>query len=133
MEYDKKDSYEIRKIIMDTLIEIRQKISLEYELKIESDKEFGENIILTLPGETTNIKNIDKEEGGNFDKTGARIVFHQIYSNGTEVSYQMSHIPGLADEPKTELKDLAPRAQVDREYIMAKVLAFLEQVVASEK
>lgn len=132
MEYDKRDSYEIRKIIMETLIEIRQKISLDFDIKIESDKEFGENIILTLPGETTTIKNLDKEEG-NFEKAGARIVFHQIYSNGTEVSYQMSHIPGLADEPKTELKDMAPRQQINREYIMAKVLAFLEQVVASEK
>lgn len=133
MEYDKRDSYEIRKIIIDTLVEIRRKIALDFSIKIESDMEFGENIILTLPGETTSIKKLDQEEEGNFEKAGARIVFHQIFSNGSEVSYQMSHIPGLADEPETELKDLVSRDKIDREYIMAKVLAFLEQVVESEK
>lgn len=133
MKYDKKDSYEIRKIIIDTLMEIRKNISLDFDIKINTDSIYGENIILTLPMEVTQIKKLEDENGGNYEKAGARIVFHQIYSNGSEVSYQMSHIPGLADEPKTELKDQAPRETVDREYIMAKVLAFLEEVIASEK
>lgn len=133
MKYDQKDSYEIRKIIIDTLVEIRKKISLDYDIKINTDSRYGENIILSLPGEDTDIKKLEGEIGENYTRSGARIVFHQIYSNGSEVSYQMSHIPGLSDEPKTELKDLAPRNQVTREYIMEKVLAFLEEVVAAEK
>ncbi len=133
MEIDKRDSYEIRKIIMNTLLEIKDKVSLDFDIKIEADSQFGENIILTLAPEATDIKRVDGDPGQNFEKLGARIVFHQIYSNGSEVSYQMSYIPGLADQPKTELKDLVPRQTVDRQYIMAKVLAFLEEVSESEK
>src|SRR5690606_21819319 len=107
MKYDEKDSYEIRKIIIDTLVEIRKNISLDFDIKINTDSRYGENIILTLPPEETTIKKLEQENGGNYEKAGARIVFHQIYSNGSEVSYQMSHIPGLSDEPKTELKDMA--------------------------
>jgi len=133
MKYDKKDSFEIRKIIIDTLVEIRKKSSLNFDININTEGRYGESIILSLPPEETKIKNLEGEKGENFTKVGARIVFHQIYSNGSEVSYQMSHIPGLSDEPRTELKDLAPREKVNREYIMAKVLAFLEEVVATEK
>lgn len=133
MKIDKRDSNEIRKIIMDTLLEIKNKISLKFDIKIENDSHFGENIILTLAPEITDIKKIDGEPGENFEKAGARIVFHQIYSNGSEVSYQMSYIPGLADKPKTEIKDMVPRQTVDRQYIMEKVLAFLEEVSEAEK
>lgn len=133
MEYDKRDSYEIRKIIIETLMEIKKKIALNFEIKIEADSRFGENIILTLAPETTDIKKIDGISGENYEKKGARIVFHQIYSNGSEVSYQMSYIPGLADKPKMELKDKVPRQTINRQYIMEKVLAFLEEVSISEK
>lgn len=133
MGYDKKDSFEIRKIIIDTLVEIRKKIALEFDIKINCDDSYGENIILSLPPEETEIKKLESEKDEHYEKVGARIVFHQIYSNGSEVSYQMSHIPGLSDEPGTVLKDLVPRKKVNREYIMKKVLAFLEEVVASEK
>ncbi len=133
MKIDKRDSEEIRKIIMETLIEIKHKVSLDFEIKIKADDRFGENIILSLAPETTDIKNVEGNHGENFVKTGARIVFHQIYSNGSEVFYQMSYIPGLADKPKTELKDMVPRQKVDRQYIMEKVLAFLEKISASER
>lgn len=133
MKIDERDSIEIRKIIMETLIEIKDKVSLDFEIKIEKDDRFGENIILTLAPETTDIKKVDGAPGEKFEKSGARIVFHQIYSNGSEVSYQMSYIPGLADKPKTELKDMVPRQKVDRQYIMEKVLAFLEEVRESEQ
>ncbi len=133
MEIDKQDSYIIRQIIMKTLIEIRNKVSLEFEIKIEADDRYGENIILTLDPETTDIRKINGEPGERYEKKGARIIFHQIYSNGSEVSYRMAYIPGLADIPKTELKDLVPREKVSRQYIMEKVLAFLEAVSDSEK
>ena len=133
MEIDKRDSSEIRKIIMETLIEIKKKISLDFEIKLEADSKYGENIILILAPETTDIKKVDGEPGEKFEKKGARIVFHQIYSNGSEVSYQMSYIPGLADKPKTVLKDKVPRPTINRQYIMEKVLAFLEEVSLSEK
>lgn len=133
MKIDKRDSDEIRKIIMDTLIEIKNNVSLAFDITIETDSQYGENIILTLAPETTNIKKVDGEPGEKFEKVGARIVFHQIYSNGSEVSYQMSYIPGLADKPKTVLKDKVPRPTINRQYIMEKVLAFLEEVSHSEK
>ena len=133
MNIDKRDSKEIRKLIMETLLEIKKKISLDFEITLEADSHYGENIILTLAPETTDIKKVDGGPGENFEKTGARIIFHQIYSNGSEVSYQMSYIPGLADKPKTELKDTVPRKTVDRQYIMEKVLAFLEEVSEAEK
>lgn len=133
MKIDKRDSDEIRKIIMDTLIEIKNNVSLAFDITIETDSQYGENIILTLAPETTNIKKVDGEPGEKFEKVGARIVFHQIYSNGSEVSYQMSYIPGLADKPKTVLKDKVPRPTINRQYIMEKVLAFLEEVSRSEK
>ena len=131
-EIDKRDSSEIRKIIMDTLLEIRKNVPLNFDIKIETDSRFGENIILTMAPEITDIKKLDGEPGEKFEKAGARIVFHQIYSNGSEVSYQMSYIQGLEDKPKTELKDTVPRKTVDRQYVMKKVMAFLEEVKASE-
>ena len=133
MEIDKRDSYEIRKIIMETLKEIKNKISLKFDIKLEADSQYGENIILTLAPEPTGIKKVEGKPGENFEKKGARIVFHQIYSNGSEVSYQMSYIPGLADKPKTILRDKVPRPTINRQYIMEKVLAFLEEVSLSEK
>ncbi|HSP40834.1 MAG TPA: hypothetical protein VLN46_05325 [Gillisia sp.] len=132
MKIDKRDSAEIRKIIMETLVEIKNKVSLDFDIKIEADSRFGENIILTLAPEPTEIDKIDGNPDEKFEKAGARIVFHQIFSNGSEVSYQMSYIPGLADEPKTELKDMVPRQTINRQYIMEKVLAFLEEVSESE-
>lgn len=45
----------------------------------------------------------------------------------------MSHIEGLSETPKTELKDKAPREKITRKYIMEKVLSFLEEVVQYEK
>ena len=133
MKIDKRDSDEIRKIIMETLIEIKNKVSLVFDIKIEADSRYGENIILTMAPETTNIKQLDGVPGEKFEKVGARIVFHQIYSNGSEVSYRMSYIPGLADKPKTVLKDKVPRPTINRQYIMEKVLAFLEEVRHSEE
>lgn len=132
MKIDKRDSYEIRKIIMDTLLEIKMRISLEFDIKIENDSQMGENIILTLAPEA-NIKKVNGEQGENFEKNGARIIFHQIYSNGSEVSYQMSYIPGLADTPQTEIKDMVPRETIDRQYIMEKVLGFLKEVRLAEE
>ena len=133
MEIDKRDSYEIRKLIIETLKEIKNNVPLIFDIKIEADDRYGENIILTLAPEPTSIKKLDGEPGEKFEKLGARIVFHQIYSNGSEVSYQMSYIPGLSDKPKTELKDKVPRPTISRQYIMEKVLAFLEEVERSEK
>ena len=132
MEIDKRDSYEIRKIILETLKEIKNNISLKFDIKLEADSQYGENIILTLAPEPTDIKKLEGEPGENFEKKGARIVFHQIYSDGSEVSYQMSYIPGLADKPKTILRDKVPRPTINRQYIMEKVLAFLEEVILSE-
>ena len=45
----------------------------------------------------------------------------------------MSHIEGHTEEPKMELQDHVPRKDIDREYIMQKVLSFLEDVVKDKK
>lgn len=136
MNYDERDSAEIRKLILSTLREIKEKISLDFDIEIESNTQYGEDIILRLPSEASSINKIG-EKGGDtnqaYQKKGAKIVFNQIYSNGSEVSYRMSHIEGLTDEAKTELKDKVPRVFITREYIMEKVLAFLQEVVEFEK
>lgn len=134
MDYDKRDSEEIRKLILDTLYEIRNNISLDFDIEVVPNTKFGEDIIMRLPPESTGIENIESEkEGATYQKKGAKIVFNQIYSNGSEVSYRMSHIEGLTDEPKTELKDKAPREYITRKYIMERVLAFLQEVLEFEK
>lgn len=133
-DYDERDSEEIRKLILDTLHEIKDNISLEFDIQLVPNTEFGEDIIMRLPPESTNIENFEsKKPGETYEKQGAKIVFNQIYSNGSEVSYRMSHIEGLTDKPKKELKDKAPREHISRKYIMEKVLAFLQEVVEFEK
>lgn len=133
-DYDERDSEEIRKLILDTLHEIRDNISIDFDIEVIQNTEFGEDIVMRLHPESTGIQNFESEkEGATFQKKGAKIVFNQIYSNGSEVSYRMSHIEGLTDKPKTELKDKAPREHISRKYIMEKVLAFLQEVVKFEK
>ncbi len=41
----------------------------------------------------------------NYVRSGAKVIFYQIYNNGSQVSYTMSHIEGLTETPKTELRD----------------------------
>lgn len=133
-DYDERDSEEIRKLILSTLYEIREKISIDFEIEAEPNTEFGENIIMRLPPQSSGISKPGTEENlDTYTRSGAKIVFNQIYSNGSEVSYRMSHIEGLSDEAKTELQDKAPREKISREYIMEKVLAFLQDVVEFEK
>lgn len=133
-DYDERDSEEIRKLILSTLHEIRDEISIDFDIEIEPNTEFGENIIMRLPPESSGIsKPGSKEKGQTYTRSGAKIVFNQIYSNGSEVSYKMSHIEGLSDEAKKELQDKTPREKVTRQYIMEKVLAFLQEVVEFEK
>lgn len=136
MNYDERDSAEIRKLIISTLKEIQEKISIDFDIEIEPNTEYGEDIILRLPSEASGIDKVG-EKGGDkkqaYQKKGAKIVFNQIYSDGSEVSYRMSHIEGLTNKQKTELKDKVPRDSITREYIMEKVLAFLQEVVEFEK
>lgn len=134
MHYDKRDSEEIRKLILDTLHEIRENISLDFDIEVVPNTKFGEDIIMKLHPESTGIENIGSDRAGEtYKRQGAKIVFNQIYSNGSEVSYRMSHIEGLTEEPKAELKDKTPREHISRKYIMEKVLAFLQEVVEFEK
>lgn len=133
-DFDERDSEEIRKLILDTLHEIKDNISLDFDIEVVPNTKFGEDIIMRLPPESTGIENINsKKAGETYERKGAKIVFNQIFSNGSEVSYRMSHIEGLTDEPKKELKDKAPREHISRKYIMEKVLAFLQEVVEFEK
>lgn len=134
MDYDERDSKEIRKLILDTLHEIRDNISLNFDIEVVPNTEFGEDIIMRLHPESTGIENLGSDKAGEtYKRKGAKIVFNQIYSNGSEVSYRMSHIEGLTDKPKAELKDKAPREHISRKYIMEKVIAFLQEVVEFER
>lgn len=136
MNYDERDSAEIRKLILSTLKDIRNNISIDFDIEIEPNTEYGEDIILRLPSEASGINKVG-EKGGDtkqtYQKKGAKIVFNQIYSDGSEVSYRMSHIEGLTDKQRTELKEKVPRDSITREYIMEKVFAFLQEVVEYEK
>lgn len=134
MDYDELDSMEIRKLILSTLHEIRESIPLKFDIDVVPNTKYGEDIILRLPPESTGIEKVESnKEGETYKKSGAKIVFHQIYSNGSEVSYRMSHIEGLTDQAKTELKEKTPREQITRNYIKEKVLDFLQEVVKFER
>lgn len=133
-DYDERDSEEIRKLILSTLHDIRDKISIDFDIEVVPNTEYGEDIIMRLPPESSGISKPGSEGNGEtYTRSGAQIVFNQIYSNGSEVSYRMSHVEGLSDEAKKELQDKAPREHIDRQYIMEKVLAFLQDVVEFEK
>lgn len=133
IDYDERDSEEIRNLILNTLYEIQEMITVDFDIEVKSNTEFGEDIILKLPPESSGIERTGMNEGGTYNRSGAKIIFNQIYSNGSEVSYRMSHIEELSDVPKKELKDKAPREHISRKYIMEKVLDFLQEVVEFER
>lgn len=133
MERHERDSAEIRKIILAALNDVKKIVTIDLEIEIEPNTEYGENIILKIPPESSGISKLGGKEGETYNREGAKIVFNQIYSNGSEVSFRMSHVEGLTEAPKTELKDKTPRQQISREYIIEKVLAFLEEVVDYER
>lgn len=133
-DYDERDSEEIRNLILSTLHDIRDMISLDFDIEVKPNTEYGEDIIMRLPSESSGIsKPGSKENGETYTRSGAQIVFNQIYSNGSEVSYKMSHIEGLSEEAKKELQEKSPREQITRQYIMNKVITFLQDVVDFEK
>lgn len=135
MKIDERDSREIRKLILDVLEDVKRITKIDFKIELESNTKFGEDIVLRLPEQTSGISKMDPADGKdtNYVRSGAKIIFNQIYSNGTEVSYRMSHIEGLTESPKIELKDKVPREKINRKYIMEKVLAFLEEAVKYEK
>lgn len=135
IKIDERDSQKIRKLILEALYDIKKITKIDFDIQIEPNTKFGENIILRLPQHSSGISKMAPANGinNNYIQSGAKIIFNQIYSNGTEVSYKMSHIEGLTETPKTELIDKSLREKITRKYIMEKVLAFLEEVVQYEK
>lgn len=135
MKIDERDSEEIRKLILEALEDIKKITKINFDIELVPNTKYGEDIILKLPEQSSGISKLGSANGTEriYIKSGAKIIFNQIYSNGTEVSYRMSHIEGLTETPKTELKDKAPRKKISKKYIMERVLAFLEEVVQYEK
>lgn len=134
MEYDKRDSAEIRKLILTTLKEIKDLVPIDFTIEVIPNTEFGEDIVMALAPQDTHIEIPGaKKNHSTYAREGAKIVFFQIYSNGSEVSYRMSHIEGLTEKEKTQLQEKVPREQINREYILQRVLDFLQQVLEFER